>query len=452
MTSEVRDLRSTAIVGIAFFALIVSGCTGPVADDTSTSATTMAEVTTVVPPDTGSESTTTTTSIPAPGETVDPNLPPAFSGRDIPWDQVGAGWYLVLYDSSRANPETEADVREGPVVLYLVDGVGQRYEVASWLDGWRPDGLIDGTANVALLVGTGSNLDERVFATVDLVTGVTTTVHTVGFPENSYGMYESVTLTRPGGENLVVYGSDGATEWLERRSSGGDVLSRIYEQPYTDELSALGWMYGYEGTSIVVSHRGGMTIVSNTGEVLEEIWSPEETRCQPVRWWDTDTLLAACYGRSANSAPIDDTGNVHNHYGRIWLLETDGSTGAALTEYPEAPPIVVDFGYHDAWPTDTAVFMQWSGDCGAASVAILQADGTGEFIDVSTPPTIQVDGEEMVDIVDERIAVYGWQGCDGWIGTLFVTTLEGEYLHDLVPVINDGRGAIGVVGLGAVYP
>jgi hypothetical protein len=65
---------------------------------------------------------------------------------------------------------------------------------------------------------------------------------------------------------------------------------------------------------------------------------------------------------------------------------------------------------------------------------------------------MQVDGVELVDIVDERITFYGWQGCDGWIGTLFATTLEGEYLHELVPVINDGRGVIGVVGLAALYP
>jgi TolB protein len=383
--------------------------------------------------------------------TIDPNLPAALSGDLIPWADVGEGWYVVLYDSSRANPASGEDIREGPPVLYLVNRDGARYEVAAWEPGQFRT-LIDATATSALLAGMGSNPDETVYEVVDLTSGDSSVVHTVGFEERSLGIWwPLVSLTRPDGANVVVHRSDGTIEWLERRARDGTVLAVVYEQTYTEGGRSMAWLYEPEGTSLVVSGEEGIVVVSNEGSVVGEVSSPPETLCEPVRWWNPDTFLAACYGLTAASAPLDEYGQPHTFYGRLWLLETDGSPGTALTEYPAEPTIVVDFGFHDAWPVDDEVFLQWSGDCGSSAVAILNTEGLGEFLQMEGPEGVG-HGVAMVDIVDGQMTVYGWDDCAATIGALFTTDLDGRYLSTLVPVVGDARGVIGVRGLATVHP
>jgi hypothetical protein len=195
-----------------------------------------------------------------------------------------------------------------------------------------------------------------------------------------------------------------------------------------------------------------MIEVSNEGAVMGELWSPPDTTCEPVRWWDADSLLAVCYGQSASSAPLDEYGQPHTFYGRLWVLETDGTPGAPLTEYPAESPSVVDFGYHDAWPTDDQVFLDWSGDCGSSAVATLNAEGTGDLLDIEEPDDRLIHGVEMIDIHDGRITVHGWDDCAATIGGLFTVDLDGRLLDTLVPVIGDARGVTGVRGLATVYP
>jgi TolB protein len=337
------------------------------------------------------------------------------------------------------------------VVLYLVDSGGDRYEIAAWPAHDRPWLLVDATETSALVAGNGATIDDTEWQVVDLMTGATTPVHRVGFPENTYGSERVVSLTRPTGTNVVVYKSDGTNEWLERRSSEGRLLDTVYQQPYTDRHSSLRWLYTHDGTSLLVTHHGGIAEVSNTGTVLAEIWVPADTRCDPVRWWDADTFLAACYGQGPSSAPIDDNGNPHTYYGRLWLLETDGSDGKALTEYPDDPIYFGDFGHQDAWPSGATTLIQWSGDCGASQIETLQSDGTGVRVTIS-PPGSGVEGGAMVDVIGGHMTVYGWQDCAASVGTLFATDLGGGYLHDLVPIVGDAAAVIGVQGLTTVYP
>jgi hypothetical protein len=214
----------------------------------------------------------------------------------------------------------------------------------------------------------------------------------------------------------------------------------------------MAWLYGPDWTSLVVAGTSGIFETSNEGSILGGLWAPADTRCEPVRWWDADTFLAACYGQGPGSAPLDDSGQPHTYYDRLWLLETDGSPGAPLTEYPAEPPIVVDFGYHDAWPTDDEIFLPWRGDCGGAAVANLNAEGTGDFLDIKEPETRLAHGVEMVDIHEVQMTNYGWDDCAATVGGLFTVDLEGRYLNTLVPVLGDSRGVIGVRGLATVHP
>lgn len=98
------------------------------------------------------------------------------------------------------------------------------------------------------------------------------------------------------------------------------------------------------------------------------------------------------------------------------------------------------------------MYLQRYGDCGAAHVATLDSDGTGEFMDINTPSGLAAEGVEMIDITDGRITLYGWLGCDASVGELFALDDTGAYIETLVPVIEDARGVTGVVRLSSVYP
>jgi TolB protein len=418
----------------------------PTTTNTQSSTTTSGENTTT----TGSSTTTTIVAT----ITDDPYLPDAAGRNEVPWAEVGFGWNVVLFDSSKAAALSPSDVREGPVVLYLVDAGGRRYEVASWPAADRPYSLVDATPSAALVVGAGATMDDTVWTLVDLPTGVTQVVHSASYPDVTFGWGQSVKLTRPTGANVVVYRSDGVDEWVERRSAAGAVLATLYRQEYVDAFASLRWMYGYDGTFVLVSHHGGIAMVGNDGTPMADLWVPQDNQCEPVRWWDADTFLATCYGRGPGSAPLDEYGDPHTYYGRLWLLETDGTAGSALTEYPEDPVFVGDFGYSDAWRAGPDTPLQWTGDCGAAHIAELQPDGTGSIIDISMPPSIVADGAAMVDVnvVAGLITVYGYQGCAGDVGALFVVDFAGNFVQELVPVVGDSRSVIGAIGLGNIYP
>ena len=309
MTRPTTTLGRLVAIGLVVM-LGVAGCSrnevtaGP-STSTITSPTPSSPLPTITTTTIDATTTTSSSSV-----TVDPYLPSALGRELIPWSEVGAGWYVVLFDSSKAYPEDEDDLREGPVALYLVDSEGTRYEVAAWPADDRPWALVDTVGTSALVAGNGRTIDDTLYTMVDLTTGVETAVHGVRFPESSYGLGWAVSLTRPTGRNVVVYRSDGDDEWLERSSPSDSFYATLYRQPYTGASDTLRWLYGHDGTSLLVGHRNGIAEVSNTGEILRELWTPEETRCSPVRWWDQDTYLATCVG-TESSAPLDDYGNPH---------------------------------------------------------------------------------------------------------------------------------------------
>jgi hypothetical protein len=428
-------------------ALAVAACGGAVSDTTTTTSgvttTPAAETTTTVPG-------TTTTTAPPGGVTVDPNLPAALPGGDLDWDAVGPGWSLVLYDASRAYPEGAGDVRPGPKVFYVVDSAGVRYEVASLpaIDAYHA--LADAVGTRAVILGRGATPDEVAWHLVELGDGSMTLVHELSFADRSdweIDLLRHVTLARPSGDELLVYRSDGRAEWLERRSLDGSVVAIVFEQPETGTRDSLSWLQSGDGEQLVIGHDGGMTLMSGDGSTVRDLGSPDDHRCVPVRWWDAGTVLAACYGSEA-TAPLDEYGYPHLHYGRMWLIGTDGGPGTPLTSHPEDPIIVVDFGFRDALRLGDATLLQWTGDCGSAAVGVLQPDGSGRFIGPVETPSMWVHGYRMIAAEGGEITVHGWTSCDGHEGALFVIDAAGGFVRDLAPRLGDGRGVIGVVPLG----
>lgn len=401
---------------------------------TSGSTTTTESSTTTAP------TTTTTTTAPTTTTTIavaaGPNLPEARSISVIPWDQVGAGWYVLLYDSSRADPSLDR-----AVYLYLVGPDGTRYQITAWAPPDKPweisDVRPDGSAAIILM---DNSAHDRVYQYVDLHMGTKQTVYTWTPAVGIDAPIDAVTFTRPTGRNLVVWRSDGVDESLERRGIGGPNLGTVYRQAYGGYGSLLHWLYGYDGTKLVVAHSGGMALVRNDGTLIRELWVPMAHVCEPVRWWDGHTILTRCRGQGP-AFP-------HDYYNQLFLIPDDGTGGTEYTAMV-GPIDVVDFGYIDAWPAGSKTLLQWSGDCGAGAVFVRQADGTGVQLSV---PGVTGDGVQMVDVVDGQVALYVWQGCDQWIGALEAIDTGGVFLHHLVPVVGDARGVVSVRGLATVYP
>lgn len=416
---------------------------------TADSTTSTAESTTTTAGDTTTTTTTTPTTTTLPEVTIDPYLPEARGRSAIPFDEVDAGWSVILYDSSDASGE--ATYRAGPSVLYLVHNAGDLFEVASWEPEAAPY-LVDATATAALVLRAGSNPDEHVYEYIDLTTGETSVVHTVGFDESSrLDTWPLASLTRPTGENVLVHRADTEKERLERRSPDGTVLSVVYERPFVERGTDLTWLYGFDGTFVVVASSAGMSTVSINGEQIGDLWTPPDTSCDPVRWWDSETVLVRCNQTDPETALVDEDGNPHLYYGWLWLIPIDGTAGTVLTALPTEPTSVVDFGYQDAWPVDDEVLVQWAGDCSAAGVAILDDDGRGEFLELDLPE-VAGGGSRMLGVLRGEIMLYGWDSCGQMVGLLFTAESDGTDVEVLVAPIEDARGVIGAVSLNTVYP
>jgi len=436
-------MRRTAILLVAG-CLLVLGCTETTDDSTTVpSSTTSTEATTSTTSTTSTTLGSSTTSVPAPTTTtaassttsppttvasrpvtVDPNLPAAVGGHLVDWNAVGPGWILALYDAS----DIVAAVTH-PTVLYLIDPAGTPYEVGSWPSG--PYEIADwaGTGDAALLLSNGSDA-----VIVDLRTGAETAA--VALPLGSYG--RPVSFTAPTGTNVVVLTDDGTTQRVERRNRSGSVLAILGEQPTpATARDGLEWLYGHDGTFVLIKHAGGIELVSNDGTFIRDLWTPMAHTCTPKRWWSDDSFVAACVGEGP-AFP-------HNWYHQVWLLKTDGTAGAPLTEIPAGAIPVVDMGYFDGWQIPTQTYVQWVGDCGVAGIGTVAPDGSVTMIGGG-------ENRRFVSVDGSQITVLGSLQCDTSEARLIATDLSGVETGVLIPRIGNAWGVRSAATLTTVYP
>lgn len=403
--------------------------TAPSTTTTTPTTTTVREgassTTTTLATTTTQAASTTTTTIAVRAVTEHPNLPDAESGQLVDWNLVGPLWTLALYDARGVTTMTA-----GPTVLYLVDPDGTRYEVASWPMG-GPYAIADwaGTGDTALVLRADNQA-----AIVDLRTGIET--GTVPLPADYYG--SPITFTLPTGRNLVVLTDDGTTQRVVRRDRGGSVLAVLGEQATPDDYRlGLEWLYGYDGTFALIKTAGGIELVENNGTFVRDLWTPMGRTCTPVRWWTADSFLASCLG--------DGPAFGHDFYSQLWILETDGTAGDILTALPPGPIPVVDFGFIDAWRLPSQTIVQWSGDCGAANVQELAADG-------SATPLGGTSSHRFVEADASGMTILGWLACDGSEGWLYRADPSGNEVVELVPRVGDAWGVTDAASLAVVYP
>jgi hypothetical protein len=315
----------------------------------------------------------------------------------VPWGQVGPGWFLVTSDSAALHAEGASVAptsQAGTVTLSLVSPDGARYVIASWpgyTDGSDPASLAglaawSATRREALLSNPGGAVTE-----VDLTTGLRR--------EISVPNLSTAGFTQPTGANLVAdIGNLTSSGWIERLVrldlNGKPLLTLA--TAYRDSME---WLYSPDGATVYINGHGGLRVVSNGGGSIRNLATFEtpDADCAPVAWWDQHTILAHCAG---------DAGS------RLWLVSASSGSATPLTPMPGTAP--VGLGYISAVRAGGTVFAQHLEGCGVVTVYRLAANGVGTRIQI--PESLSND--RLVGVVGGKIAIQSSTECGSpsWFG------------------------------------
>lgn len=347
---------------------------------------------------------------------------PQRGSGNVPWSDVGPGWFLVQEDLDTFSATGTTSVR-GAQKVWLVDPRGSRHLVVQWsadhapealLVAWSPDG------RHALFAGNDQLAD------VDLVND---TVEGFAVPNIVGAGYT------PSGTNIVALADDPTTDPNERaavlRRFGSD---GVIESVLASDVSMLGysvprWLYSHDGAMVYLPGGGGLRTVSNAGGQARQfdIIEPPAELCSPVRWWDPHTILVSC-----DEPPGP----------RMWLAPSNGGTATALS----APAGIdratsgTDWGSFDAVRTASGqIFAQRPSTCGSVDIASLDARGHAHQLTI--PGSLGTDW--LTGSAGERIAVRSTTSDDcrgrGWFGFYNPTT------HTTQRVIDDPTDQVGAV-------
>lgn len=401
--------------------LVVAACGSGDAEDVSTTASTTTTSTTPATTSTTTTSTTTTTIPPKP-VTEGPGLPSTEHRDAVPWEQVDGAWTLALVSGD----PLEGTVEPGPRVLYLIDGTGARFEIRAWewgpsvpwfIHDWSPDGR-------RALVGFAGSDGHNEIRMVTLEDGSEAPI----MPPTELGDSRAG-FTKPTGRDLVLWTTDGITERLEVVRADLSPFSTLAEQPH-DHAAPLTWLFGPEGTIVVIGDSAGLHVYGNDGEFLTDLASLG-AGCRPLKWWQEDLILASCI--PADWAAAD------SFFHQLWLVPLDGSNPLPVTSVPAEMPDVVDFGYTDAWRAGDEVFLQWAGDCAAARVDRLL--GGGPLLDDGAGP------HRVIGTIDSDAVLHTWDGCDQSESALLRVAVDGTVVAELIPRVEGVVGVLSAVSL-----
>lgn len=403
------------------------GTTGAATETSDAQSTTSAPTTTTATTAAPASSTTTTgpttTAAPVP-VTTHPGLPTALSRSLIPMSQIDESWVAVAYSADAIAPP-----EDGPTVIYLVSPQGDRYEVAAFepdaVEPYHVGNIANGGTHVAVL-GTDPSTLEGVVMSVDIASGARSVIRSV---EGG----ASISTTLPTGRDVVVlHTTFSPTESnLEVYRTNGSLFADITSIP--DQGPGLTWLYGLDGTYLLVGTPSGLHVYSNDGTLVRSLDTPAGY-CEPVRWWDDSTILAACVPQAVL--------NAGGYYNVLWRIPIDGSPGTQLTADPPPGWDFVEFGHADAWRTSAGTMLQWWGDCAARGIQSLQPDGTGAWIalDPSGAPWIHAQaGDDLI--------VHTIEGCGDPYGPVYLLGTDGSLVQTLVPQLAGYQGVVSVAGM-----
>jgi hypothetical protein len=292
----------------------------------------------------------------------------------VPWNRVGPGWILAQYTSARPGGSS------APLELYLISPGGTKYQLARWpnsqtapyLVAWSPDGQ-----QALFHASAGRNVELLTLATGRVSTfALPGGVSPIGFTMPR-GL--AIVALRPGGSgyNLAQYTLSGAFARQLGDSSDGAVL------------------YTPSGLEFVTGARDGLKLVGNLGPLIRQLPVPHSSvnSCAPVRWWNSDTVLAECEPPGSAIA-------------RLWLVPVSGAWPAALTPLRTGPP---DLGDLDAWQLSSGLYLQSAGPCGVLQIFKQAANGSISL--VSVPNTMG--DNHVLSALGSRLLIQAPTGCIG---------------------------------------
>jgi hypothetical protein len=295
----------------------------------------------------------------------------------VPWNRVGTGWVLAQYDSARPAENTS-----GPEALYLISPSGTRYQLASWpssrtapvLLAWSPDGR---RALFQVFSGKGG-VEQLTLATGQISTFV------------MQGTASPIGYTTPRGQNIVAGRPSGFGTSLGRYNLSGRLVQSL---GYSADGLVL---YSPAGTEFVTGTSNGLKLVSNAGALLRNLPVREASAntCNPVRWWNSSTVLASCTPPNADGP-------------QLWLVPVSGARPTALT-----PPRRVssgDLGDVGAWSLPSGLYLQTLGPC--AVLQVFKQARNGSIALVSVPHT--TGDNHVLTALGSRLLVQAPTSCTG---------------------------------------
>jgi hypothetical protein len=339
----------------------------------------------------------------------------------VPWSQVGPGWFLVLDDSSAvpwAGDSATPAPTGGTKTLSLVSPTASRYVIASWPGAGAGSGVMN-QASLAAWSGDGRRALFTTVGPVALEVDLTTGARHDIVVEN----VSSVGYTTPTGSNVIALQNlvreDGsiAGENLVRLSRDGKLQVQL---AHFDGGSPR-WLSSADGSTVYLSGFGGLRKVSNGGGVVSSLstFAKPDVECVPVSWWDPRTIVARC--------------SLDAGY-QLWLVPLSGGAARSLTPVPGNEP--VGAGYDFALRVGATTYAQHLEGCGVVTIHTLAPNGAGTHVDV--PGSLSND--RLIGAAGPKIALVSATECGSpaWFGFYDPAT---NMTHKIVP---DVAGEVGV--------
>jgi hypothetical protein len=267
----------------------------------------------------------------------------AQQGRaQVPWDQVGHGWFLALAD--RAPGATKA--------LYLLNPIGGRYLIADHLPNagdhvaeWSPDGT---RAMLDRLEPNG----HEVLTELELATG--RVLHT--FDAGQFASF--VSYSRPQGHAILVLHANGKTSSFHRLGTDGS-----HQLTYPKTLPGFGNVFGSDslytadGAELLIGGKHGLALLGNDGHLIRVLPAPPGAQdCHPAKWWNSSTVLESCR--------VDLNPRFALFFQQV--------AGGSPTELVDSNPASHPFGFAYAWNYSGGMVLREGSGCGPGQLDVLR--------------------------------------------------------------------------------
>jgi hypothetical protein len=306
----------------------------------------------------------------------------------VNWAAVGAGWSLAEYSGSSSGDVTPR--HQGATLLYLVGPNGSRSTLYQWPAGRTGWSLLDwsGDKTRALFGGPDGAVGQLVLATG--------TFTRFTLPAGT----QAIGYSRPDGTAILATQQVMSTDKVLRYSLTGRLEQVLASGPSNADNTAV---YAPDGATLAVNGARTLELVSNEGRAVRSLPVPGNPTCQPVRWWNTSTILASCLA-PGTTAP------------RLWLVPSAGATPTALTQ--QRGSTGSDLGDINAWPLPSGTYLQALGACGVIFIA--QQTASGAAATVPVPGTTGNDNQ-IVTASGPRLLVRAQTSCEPSTSLLWFT-------------------------------